>query len=118
MCYAISNDYDDAQHCSGYNSWELIPHGAADGMATLHSLFPNMWSRSWWRKTAKAKWIDNKIHQLTSENKVMVFSKSWCPYSQRAKKLLSEAQVKFEVYELDLAPDGADLQGALAEATK
>jgi len=48
----------------------------------------------------------------------MVFSKSWCPYSQRAKKLLSEAQVKFEVYELDLAPDGADLQGALAEATK
>ena len=48
----------------------------------------------------------------------MVFSKSWCPYSQRAKKLLGAAHVQFGVYELDLEPDGADLQGALAEMTK
>jgi len=48
----------------------------------------------------------------------MVFSKSWCPYSKRAKKLLSEANIKFEVYELDLESDGADMQRALEEKTK
>ena len=62
MCYAVSNDYDDAQQCAGFRSWELIPHSISsdvhkigDGTATLHSLFPNMWSRSWWQRKKTSK---------------------------------------------------------------
>lgn len=42
-----------------------------------------------------------KAQTLIDENPVMVFSKSWCSYSRRAKQLLSETGAKFEVMELD-----------------
>lgn len=58
-CYAVSNDYDDAQHCMGHKSWNLLPHngewGYGDGLTTIHSLFPNLWSRSWWRRKTTKK---------------------------------------------------------------
>lgn len=52
-----------------------------------------------------------------SQNKVMIFSKTYCPYCSKAKDALGKLAVKFEVYELDVRPDGADIQTALQELT-
>ena len=41
------------------------------------------------------------------KNKVMVFSKSYCPHSKATKELLRQKNVEFEVVELDQVPEGA-----------
>lgn len=51
---------------------------------------------------------------------VIIFSKSWCPYSKKAKHVLLEVyniQPAPYVVELDQHPHGALLQAALAETT-
>ena len=47
----------------------------------------------------------------------MVFSKSYCPYCDKAKKVLNKIKVSFKVMELDKEADGAAIQAALAEIT-
>lgn len=47
----------------------------------------------------------------------MLFSKSWCPYCQNSKRILSEHNAKYRAYELDQESDGDILQKALAELT-
>jgi glutaredoxin 3 len=52
-------------------------------------------------------------------HKVVIFSKTYCPYCSAAKDLLLN-QVKAEgaqVYELDTMDNGADIQAALLELT-
>ena len=47
-----------------------------------------------------------------------VFSKSWCPYCKKAKRILSEFQLKsYNVIELDERNDGDALQDALGQMT-
>eukprot|EP00288_Rhodomonas_lens_P002715 CAMPEP_0177727042 /NCGR_PEP_ID=MMETSP0484_2-20121128/20104_1 /TAXON_ID=354590 /ORGANISM="Rhodomonas lens, Strain RHODO" /LENGTH=166 /DNA_ID=CAMNT_0019239657 /DNA_START=29 /DNA_END=529 /DNA_ORIENTATION=- len=50
-------------------------------------------------------------------NKVMIFSKSFCPFCVKAKKTLDNLGVKYEVMELDKRDDGADIQDAMVEIT-
>jgi len=52
-----------------------------------------------------------------AQNKVMVFSKTYCPYCSKAKDALTKLKVPFETYELDVRADGADIQTALQELT-
>jgi glutaredoxin len=42
-----------------------------------------------------------KVQSIIDENPVAVFSKSYCPYCNQAKKLLSESGAKFYAIELD-----------------
>ncbi|XP_052190593.1 glutaredoxin-like [Diospyros lotus] len=58
-----------------------------------------------------------KVKEIVSSNPVVVFSKSYCPYSKAAKKLLTEIGATFKVVELDIESDGSELQAALAEWT-
>eukprot|EP01038_Epipyxis_sp_PR26KG_P016122 gene16122-21912_t len=51
------------------------------------------------------------------ENKVMVFSKSYCPYCKKAKGALEELNIKFGVLELDNMKEGADIQAELLTMT-
>lgn len=37
-----------------------------------------------------------------AENRVVVFSKTYCPYCVRAKKALAEAGIQFVLFELDI----------------
>ncbi|KAJ3193488.1 hypothetical protein HK101_004733 [Irineochytrium annulatum] len=57
------------------------------------------------------------IKELTdaaiSSNKVMVFSKSYCPYCRKAKSLLDSLKVPYLAYELDNRDDGNDIQNYL-----
>ena len=55
--------------------------------------------------------------QAIDSNAIMVFSKTYCPYCTRAKNALSELNLKYEVYELDVRSDGDAIQKALLDLT-
>lgn len=48
-------------------------------------------------------------------NKVVVFSKSFCPFCKKTKAKLDEIGADYKVYELNEMDDGADIQDALLE---
>eukprot|EP00287_Rhodomonas_sp_CCMP768_P012167 CAMPEP_0196728618 /NCGR_PEP_ID=MMETSP1091-20130531/9243_1 /TAXON_ID=302021 /ORGANISM="Rhodomonas sp., Strain CCMP768" /LENGTH=166 /DNA_ID=CAMNT_0042071389 /DNA_START=14 /DNA_END=514 /DNA_ORIENTATION=+ len=50
-------------------------------------------------------------------NKVMMFSKTYCPFCTKAKTTLDNLGVKYEVMELDKRDDGAEIQDAMVEIT-
>ena len=50
-------------------------------------------------------------------NKVMVYSKSYCPFCVQTKNLLNEKGIEFKVKELDQIADGQKIQDALAQMT-
>lgn len=45
--------------------------------------------------------LKNSILDMIKGNPVIIFSKSWCPYCTEAKNIFKNANVKFEVRELD-----------------
>ena len=45
--------------------------------------------------------IANKVKDLIAANRVMVFSKSYCPFCDTAKQVLQRHNAEFAVYELD-----------------
>ena len=54
--------------------------------------------------------VSDHIEKLIHQHLVMVFSKSYCPYSQKAKTILSKYQLgqNYHVMELDQLPAKAD----------
>jgi len=50
-------------------------------------------------------------------SKIVVFSKTYCPYCIKAKEAISKLTPLFSVIELDVVKDGAEQQAALAELT-
>ncbi|CAF1323099.1 unnamed protein product [Adineta ricciae] len=62
--------------------------------------------------------IKEKINQLIKDNTVMVFSKVYCPYCTKAKKVLGKYKLKsYKVIELDKIDDGDEYQDILGEMT-
>ncbi|KLO07698.1 glutaredoxin-1 [Schizopora paradoxa] len=61
--------------------------------------------------------IKERVDKIIEENKVAVFSKSYCPYCMKAKKLLQNnySDVQTTVLELDTENDGAQIQDYLQE---
>jgi len=57
------------------------------------------------------------IKEMVSNNKVVVFSKSYCPYCTKAKKALQDVGASFEVLELDKRSDCGEFQDELAKIT-
>ena len=59
------------------------------------------------------------IQSFINGNKVAMFSKSFCPFCDMAKKVLSKAGVKnLAVLELDLLENGSKIQDELVNFTK
>jgi len=56
-----------------------------------------------------------QVENYISKNKVMVFSKTTCPFCTKIKQLFDSLKFKYEVLELDQISDGAEIQAALAE---
>jgi glutaredoxin 3 len=50
-------------------------------------------------------------------SKIMVFSKTHCPYCKKAKEAINQLTPLFSVVELDVVKDGAAQQAALLEIT-
>ncbi|KAH9469328.1 hypothetical protein Pst134EA_009850 [Puccinia striiformis f. sp. tritici] len=66
--------------------------------------------------------IQKSIDSLISSNKVMIFSKSYCPYCERSKRFLSDKldtiqnkEIKIKSLELDLEPNGTIIQNLLSK---
>ncbi|WVQ84081.1 glutaredoxin [Cryptococcus sp. DSM 104549] len=55
------------------------------------------------------------VDKAIADNKVVVFSKSYCPYCKRAKAYLAEDTKEVEVLELDERDDGSAIQAYLKE---
>ncbi|KAK6218616.1 Glutaredoxin [Colletotrichum higginsianum IMI 349063] len=58
-----------------------------------------------------------KVQQLIDDNKVVIFSKSYCPYCRQTKSTLDELNTDYTVLELDQIDDGSAIQDALQEIT-
>lgn len=59
------------------------------------------------------------VNLQVKENKVVVFSKSYCPYCKKAKAALADSGLKaYQLIELDERDDGDAIQDALLEITK
>ncbi|KIM35612.1 hypothetical protein M413DRAFT_449658 [Hebeloma cylindrosporum] len=59
------------------------------------------------------------VEDTIKDNKVAIFSKSYCPYCRSVKQLFSSEfpDVKPTIYELDEREDGADIQEYLYQKT-
>ncbi|CAL9068087.1 unnamed protein product [Musa banksii] len=55
------------------------------------------------------------VQNVVYSNRIAIFSKSYCPYSLRAKRVFSELQEKPFVIELDLRDDGREIQNVLLD---
>ncbi|MCL7050318.1 hypothetical protein MKW94_019120 [Papaver nudicaule] len=55
------------------------------------------------------------VQNVIYSNRIAIFSKSYCPYSIRAKRVFSELHEKPFVVELDLRDDGAEIQNVLLD---
>ncbi|KAJ3390020.1 hypothetical protein HDU92_000689 [Lobulomyces angularis] len=60
------------------------------------------------------KFVDN----LVLNDKIVLFSKSYCGYCRSSKKLLNELNLKFTTIELDNRSDGQDIQTYLFSKTQ
>ena len=54
-----------------------------------------------------------KVEQYIAGNKVMVFSKSYCPFCDQTKDKLKGAGIEFHAIEMDNMPDGDAIHQAL-----
>ncbi|XP_026726501.1 glutaredoxin-C4-like [Trichoplusia ni] len=61
--------------------------------------------------------VQNFIKGAISQDKVVVFSKSYCPYCDMAKEVFRKVKQPIKVYELNERDDGADIQENLAHIT-
>ncbi|XP_010679825.2 glutaredoxin-C3 [Beta vulgaris subsp. vulgaris] len=55
------------------------------------------------------------VNNIIYSNRIAIFSKSYCPYSLRAKRVFKELQEQPFVVELDLRDDGSQIQDVLLE---
>ncbi|KAH0449075.1 hypothetical protein IEQ34_022875 [Dendrobium chrysotoxum] len=69
------------------------------------SLFPN--------RAVGGKSADAFVQNAVYSNKITIFSKSYCPYCKRVKRIFSELNEKPFVVELDLRDDGNEIQNVL-----
>ncbi|OMO56996.1 Glutaredoxin [Corchorus capsularis] len=55
------------------------------------------------------------VQNTIFSNKIVIFSKSYCPYCFRAKRIFSDLNEKPHVVELDLRDDGGQIQYVLLD---
>uniref|UniRef100_A0A452SKQ3 Thioredoxin reductase 3 n=1 Tax=Ursus americanus TaxID=9643 RepID=A0A452SKQ3_URSAM len=61
--------------------------------------------------------LRRRLLGLIEGNRVMIFSKSYCPHSTRVKELFSSLGIECNILELDQVDDGANVQEVLSEIT-
>ncbi|KAI8080857.1 glutaredoxin [Gilbertella persicaria] len=62
--------------------------------------------------------IRDLVKKAISDNQVMIFSKSYCPFCIGAKDLFDDIHVDYKAIELNDHKDGEAIQATLAELTK
>ena len=67
---------------------------------------------------ASAGAIEDEIKATIGSEKVVVYSKSWCPFCQKTKSLFDGMGVEYKAIELDLLDEGPAIQEALLGLTQ
>ncbi|KAG1474969.1 hypothetical protein G6F56_000010 [Rhizopus delemar] len=62
--------------------------------------------------------VKELVKKIVADNKVAVFSKTYCSFSIRAKDLFDDLQVDYKAIELNEHPEGDAIQSSLTELTK
>ncbi|XP_059052673.1 uncharacterized protein LOC131847203 [Achroia grisella] len=68
-------------------------------------------------KMASSPDVQQFIKTAISQDKVVVFSKSYCPYCKLAKDVFNKVKQPIKVYELDHRDDGDVIQNNLQQIT-
>ncbi|XP_072988989.1 monothiol glutaredoxin-S6 [Typha latifolia] len=55
------------------------------------------------------------VQNVVYSNRIAIFSKTYCPYSMRAKRVFDQLSEKPYVVELDLRDDGREIQSVLLD---
>ncbi|KAM6325413.1 thioredoxin reductase 3 [Podargus strigoides] len=58
-----------------------------------------------------------RVRTLIASHRVMIFSKSYCPYCNKVKELFRSMRVEYYALELDVIADGPSIQQVLVELT-
>jgi len=58
---------------------------------------------------------DQLVEQYIAQSKVIIFSKSYCPFCNKVKDLFNTLGISYVALELDLISNGAEIQAALLE---
>lgn len=83
-----------------------------DAICTKLDLLKKMTDSSSLKETAK------RVRNLIDTHAIMIFSKSYCPFCKKVKKLFGEElNVPYHAIELDHDPHGSDIQDHLKELT-
>ncbi|KAF9949616.1 hypothetical protein BGZ70_001698 [Mortierella alpina] len=61
--------------------------------------------------------ITTRVNDIIANNRVVVFSKTYCPYCTKAKNALAKHHAEAHIVELDNEDDGAAIQAYLLELT-
>ncbi|KAF9284372.1 glutaredoxin [Mortierella alpina] len=61
--------------------------------------------------------IKTRVDEIIANNKVVVFSKTYCPYCTKAKNLLAQHKAEAHIVELDSEDEGSAIQAYLLELT-
>ena len=68
-----------------------------------------------WMATSKRWALKKEIKSTVAENRVVVYSKTWCPYARDTKSQLTRAGIEFKAIEVDKLDNGNDITDALGE---
>jgi glutaredoxin 3 len=66
-----------------------------------------------WKKMSLGQEIQHQI----DTSKVLVYAKSFCPHSKKAKTTLQSRNIPADIYDLDMLPNGEAIQAELARIT-
>jgi len=66
---------------------------------------------------ALAMSVKETVENAIQNNKIVIFSKSWCPHCESAKRLLGSIKNEIYISELDKIEEGASIQQYLFEKT-
>ena len=61
--------------------------------------------------------MENTVKQLIHRKDLVVFSKSYCPYCKQVKQVFKSRNLNPEIIELDIHPDGKQIQQVLMKKT-
>ncbi|KAK2718019.1 hypothetical protein QYM36_006713 [Artemia franciscana] len=61
--------------------------------------------------------LAKKVEAEIVQHKVVIYSKTYCPYCVMAKDVFKEIKVEYHLVELDEHPEGSELQAILHKMT-
>ncbi|CAG86752.2 DEHA2D03410p [Debaryomyces hansenii CBS767] len=73
--------------------------------------------KSWFVSPPVSPVIKAEVQNLIDSNKILIFSKSYCPYCDSTKDLIKSITSDFKVVELNTSANGRTIQDALREMT-